>query len=114
MNIFLKLSFVFINKISDKLTYGKVKHALTVVMRKFFTNNFNFDNNSFLVLGFNGFQPEVADSYSNPGSTYFTLIPFIILGLPHDHPFWISQLEDFTQMNAFNNKSFCNDKFGII
>ena len=38
-------------------------------------------------LGFVGHQPNVANTYSNNGSTYITSLIFLPLGLPDNHLF---------------------------
>jgi hypothetical protein len=42
----------------------------------------NFDKAGWLVLGFNGHQPGIADYYTSTGSLYMATLGFLPLGLP--------------------------------
>jgi hypothetical protein len=110
--VFQSLSHtVLIGRISNKLTYGQIKGGLNAVINNFFNGNQNFDNNGYLVLGFNGHQPEIADVYSNSGSMYICTTIFLPLGLGVTHDFWKSKILDWTQKKAFNGLSFTNDHY---
>lgn len=102
---------ILLDRISKKLTYGQIKGGLNALINKFFSGNQNFDNNGYLVLGFNGHQPEIADGYSNTGSMYICTTIFLPLGLGVTHDFWKSQILDWTQKKAFNGLSFTNDHY---
>jgi hypothetical protein len=102
---------VFINNISSKLSLGQIKAALTAVFHRLFSDNYNFNADGFLTLGFNGNQSIIADSYSNIGSTYLATIAFLPLGLPDNHPFWMALPEEWTQVKAWYGKTFTNDKY---
>lgn len=62
--------------------------GLTAVIHRMFDNNRNFDANGWLVLGLNGHQPTIADSYTSSGSLYLATLGFLPLGLPASNPFW--------------------------
>ena len=47
-----------------------------------YEGNQNFDKDGWLVLGFNGHQPECADGYTSTGSLYMATLSFLPLGLP--------------------------------
>jgi len=82
--------------------YGQIKNGLTKVIAKLFDGNQNFTELGFLKLGINGSQKEYANCYTNTGSLYITCIPFMLLGLPEEHPFWKAELVKNTQEKIFN------------
>ena len=61
---------------------------MTKIIINFFEGNQNFTKENYLTLGFNGNQKEIANNYSNTGSCYLTLIPFMVLNLEDNHPIW--------------------------
>ena len=91
------------------MTNGQVRNALTCVMKRMFSMEGNFNKEGFLQLGFVGHQPEIADSYTNTGSLYLTSFVFLPLGLPANHPFWISPAEEWTSLKAWSGKTFPKD-----
>jgi hypothetical protein len=102
---------VLLEKISKKLSYGQIKGGLDAVIQKFFEGNQNFDDKGFLVLGFNGSQPEIADSYSNSSSMYICSVIFLPLGLDINKEFWKCEPSNWTQKKAYNKESFIRDHF---
>ncbi len=92
------------------LTNGGVRAALTKVMSNMFNNKANFNEKGFLTLGFVGHQLNVANSYSNNGSTYITSLLFLALGLPDNHPFWKDCQQPWTSQKAWKGMPFPMDK----
>ena len=92
------------------LKNGAVRAALTRVMSNMFNIKGNFNEKGFLTLGFVGHQLNVANTYSNNGSTYITSLLFLALGLPSNDPFWVDSPKPWTSQNAWNGKSFPMDK----
>lgn len=88
------------------LTNGGIRKALTKIIYNMFNLNINFNDKGYLTLGFAGHQPNVANYYSNNGSTYLTSFIFLALGLPEDHPFWTDSPKEWTSQNAWFGKSF--------
>ncbi|MCD7973245.1 MAG: DUF2264 domain-containing protein [Candidatus Azobacteroides sp.] len=93
----------------DKLTYGQIRNALTSIMKKMFSIEGNMDQEGFLRLGFVGYQPELADYYTNNGSLYITSLVFLPLGLPPEHEFWTAPPEEWTSRKAWSGKPFPKD-----
>jgi len=93
----------------EELTNGQVRSALTAVMKRMFENKENFNEKGFLRLGFVGHQPKLADVYTNNGSLYLTAEVFLPLGLPANHPFWLSPAESWTQKKAWEGEDFPKD-----
>jgi len=91
------------------MTNGQIRNALTCVMKRMFSIEGNFDKNGYLQLGFIGYQPDIADYYTNTGSLYITSLVFLPLGLPADHDFWTSPAEQWTSQKAWNGKTFPKD-----
>ena len=92
------------------LTNGGVRSALTKVMNNMFKVNGNFNIKGFLTLGFAGHQPNVANGYSNNGSTYLVSVLFLALGLPPNHHFWTDCPKPWTSQNAWSGKPFPLDE----
>ena len=92
------------------LTNGSVRSALTKVIQNMFNVNGNFNKGGYLSLGFAGHQPEVANGYTNNGSTYITSFIFLTLGLPSDHPFWIDPPQPWTSQKAWTGQAFPIDE----
>lgn len=92
------------------LSNGSVRNALTTVMNNMFKVKGIFNYKGFLTLGFVGHQPNVANIYSNNGSTYIISLFFLPLGLPENHPFWVDSLKSWTSQNAWNGKPFPIDE----
>jgi len=91
------------------MTNGQVRNALTSVMKRMFSMEGNFTKDGFLQLGFVGYQPDLADYYTNTGSLYITSLGFLPLGLPADHNFWTSPAEEWTSLKAWGGKPFPKD-----
>lgn len=92
-----------------ELAEGQVRSALTTVMRRMFSQPGNFNEGGFLMLGFAGHQPGIADWYTNNGSLYITSEIFLPLGLPADHSFWVCPSGDWTQKKAWSGQPFPKD-----
>lgn len=88
---------------------AQVRCALTLVYRNLFGGNQNFDKNGWLVLGFNGHQPEMADVYTSTGSLYMATLGFLPLGLPADNPFWTDPPADWTSKKAWSGEKVKKD-----
>ena len=96
-------------KLPDHIKPAQVRCALTAVHRNLYDGDQNFDKEGWLVLGFNGHQPEVADSYTSTGSLYMATLSFLPLGLPADHPFWTDEPTDWTTKKAWAGEHFHKD-----
>lgn len=88
---------------------AQVRCALTKVMHNMYDNAANFDSNGWLVLGFNGQQPMIADQYTSTGSLYMATLSFLPLGLPASHPFWTDAPADWTSKKAWTGQSTKKD-----
>lgn len=96
-------------KLPDHIKPVQVRCALTAVHRNLYDGDQNFDKEGWLVLGFNGHQPEVADYYTSTGSLYMATLSFLPLGLPADHPFWTDEPADWTTKKAWAGERFHKD-----
>ncbi|MGL4520460.1 MAG: DUF2264 domain-containing protein [Phocaeicola sp.] len=83
---------------------AQVRSALTAVHRNMYQGNQNFDEKGWLVLGFNGHQPECADIYTSTGSLYMATLSFLPLGLPADNAFWTDAPADWTTKKAWKGE----------
>jgi hypothetical protein len=82
---------------------------MTSMLQKSFVHCNNFDANGWLVLGFCGSQPSVADYYTSTGSLYLATLGFLPLGLPANDPFWSEPFTDWTSKKAWNSQPFKKD-----
>lgn len=96
-------------KLPAHLKPAQVRCALTAVHRNLYEGNQNFDKNGWLVLGFNGHQPEAADGYTSTGSLYMATLSFLPLGLPADNAFWTEPYEDWTTKKAWKGEHLHRD-----
>ena len=96
-------------KLPSHLKPAQVRCALTAVHRNLYEGDQNFDKDGWLVLGFNGHQPEAADVYTSTGSLYMATLSFLPLGLPADNPFWKDAPEDWTTKKAWEGKYLRKD-----
>lgn len=88
------------------LSNGQVRSALTKVMQNMFSVEGNFDSKGYLLLGFAGHQPGLANYYTDNGSLYMTSLVFMPLGLPATHPFWTDPAKPWTSQKAWSGKPF--------
>jgi hypothetical protein len=81
---------------------AQVRSALTQVLRNLFEGNQNFINGSWLALGLNGHQEDIAETDINTGSLYLCCAVFLPLGLDPNDPFWTNEFEEWTSLKAWN------------
>ena len=96
-------------KLPTELSPAQVRCALTKVFENMYAGNQNFDAQGWLVLGFNGHQPEIADPYTCTGSLYMATLGFLPLGLPADNAFWTDIAAPWTAQKAWMGSSFLKD-----
>ena len=96
-------------KLPSYIDVAQVRCALTKVMHNMYDGEQNFDLNGWLVLGFNGHQPSMADQYTSTGSLYMATLGFLTLGLPADNAFWTNAPAEWTSVKAWAGKPFRKD-----
>lgn len=96
-------------KLPPYIEPAQVRGALTAVFHNMYDGNQNFDSNGWLVLGFNGHQPMVADQYTSTGSLYMATLGFLDLGLPADNPFWKDPPAEWTSVKAWKGRPLKKD-----
>ncbi len=96
-------------KLPEYIQPSQVRCALTAVMHKMYDGCNNFDEKGWLVLGFCGHQPEVADVYTSTGSLYLATLGFIALGLPPENKFWSDPPSDWTGKKAWGSEPIRKD-----
>ena len=94
----------------DELPEGQVRAALTAVLSNMFGDDRNFNSEGYLILGFNGSQPEISDGYTNTGSLYLASFIFLPLGLPADDPFWTDAPLPWTSKKAWEGGKVLKDR----
>jgi hypothetical protein len=98
-----------LEKMPDHLEPAQARSAMTAVMHNLFDHERNFDDNGWLVLGFNGRQPLAADVYTSTGSLYMCAMGFVALGLPPSSRFWSDSPADWTSKRAWGGAAFKRD-----
>ena len=88
---------------------AQVRCGITKIMHNMYDSNINFDTNGWLVLGFNGHQPMVADTYTSTGSLYLATLGFLPLGLPATNKFWSDPPADWSSKKAWSGQSIKKD-----
>ncbi len=96
-------------KLPTHIKPAQVRCALTKVMYNMYDGNQNFDDKGWLLLGFNGHQPAVADSYTSTGSLYMATLGFLTLGLPANNKFWTDEPAPWTSLKAWNGEFIKKD-----
>ena len=89
---------------------AQVRCALTAVLKKQFSENQNFSNNGWLLLGLNGSQTDISESDINTGSLYFCCTVFLPLGLDASNAFWTSEPAEWTSVQAWNGHQIKRDQ----
>lgn len=93
------------------LPEGQVRAATLAAQRAVFRFPSNFDEQSFLTIGFAGHQPKLGDWYSNAGSMYITAASLMALGLPAADSYWTSPALPWTSKKAFSGQEFPKDYY---
>ncbi len=88
---------------------AQVRCSLTALMHRMYDQCDNFDDKGWLVLGFCGHQPMIADYYTSTGSLYMATLAFLPLGLPANNRFWTDPAASWTSKKAWNGQPFKND-----
>ncbi|MCD2421887.1 DUF2264 domain-containing protein [Niabella pedocola] len=96
-------------KLPEHIQPAQVRCALTKVFSNMYEGNQNFDANGWLVLGFNGHQPMMADVYTSTGSLYMATLGFLPLGLPAGNKFWTDPPADWTSKKAWSGQPVKKD-----
>lgn len=99
-----------LQKLPMHVSPAQVRSALSAVISNQVSQKETFDKNGWLQLGFNGHQPEVAESYISTGSLYLCSTVFLPLGLPSTDEFWTGKKADWTNKKAWNGKKIKRDK----
>ncbi|MCX2453343.1 DUF2264 domain-containing protein [Pedobacter sp. PLR] len=98
-----------LGKLPDTIKPEQVRSALTQVKRNMYDVPGTFDKNGWLLLGFVGHDPEIADYYTSTGSLYMATLSFLPLGLPAEDQFWSAQKADWTAKKAWSSQKFPKD-----
>jgi hypothetical protein len=79
---------------------GVIKGLLFRHLRWWAKQEYIFNVDGTLHIGYTYPNTHIAENYTSPQSPYWCLKPFICLGLPEDHPFWQSQEQPFPLTGA--------------
>lgn len=100
---------VLLGNLSEKISEGQVRAAMTAVIKRQFASPENF-NGEWLTIGFAGHQINMSEAYINTGSSYLCLAAFLPLGLPADHSFWTCEPQDWSSKKAWEGVDIGADK----
>lgn len=93
--------FVCVVDSIPNLSMGQLRSSMTAVLKKQLHEK-DFDSHGFLLVGYQGEQPGLAEDYISIGSGYHCTTFFLPLGLPLAHPFWMKSNEDWTSRKIYN------------
>jgi hypothetical protein len=91
------------------LTPGRVRSALTAVMRRTLEAPGTFDGDGWLTVGLCGHQPHLGESYISTGSLYLCATVLLPLGLAPPDPFWSGAAEDWTARRLWRGEDAAAD-----
>ncbi|WP_114748426.1 DUF2264 domain-containing protein [Pleomorphovibrio marinus] len=97
-------------ELPENLAPAQVRAALLAVVEKHMEGKQLFDEDGWLILGFNGSQPEIAEPYISTGSLYLCSQAFLVLGLPKENAFWAAPKEKWTQQKIWGGEKVEIDK----
>jgi len=92
----LLAQIALMGELPPPLAGGRVRAALTAVMRRMLEAPGTFDEAGWLTIGFCGHQPHLGEDYISTGSLYLCATVLLPLGLPPADPFWTAPAEDWT------------------
>jgi hypothetical protein len=96
-------------KLPGHIVPAQVRSALTAVIRRQLVPE-SFDRNGWLVLGFCGHQPEIAETYISTGSLYLCSAVFLPLGLSPRDEFWAAPPAEWSSRKAWKGSRMVIDK----
>ena len=109
--VFHGLSQAVLLKVLPKnISHAQVRCGLTAVLKKQFEGNQNFDDNGWLICGFNGSQLPICENNIDTGSLYLCCAIFLPLGLKEKDVFWNSHDEDWSSLKAWTGKALRIDQ----
>lgn len=100
----------FMQALPEKISPEQVRYALYNVVKRQIEMPGTFDENSWLKIGFSGYQPQLGESYISTGSLYLCLNVFLILGLPPDNKLWQGNNVDWSSRKIWKGEQVILDK----
>jgi hypothetical protein len=105
----LLAQMAMLGELPAPLTGGRVRSALTAVMRRMLEAPGTFDANGWLTVGFCGHQPHLGESYISTGSLYLAAAVLLPLRLGAADPFWAAPAEDWTSRRMWRGEDSAAD-----
>lgn len=99
-----------IQALPQKVSPEQVRYALYNVVKRQVEMPNTFDENSWLKIGFSGYQPQLGEGYISTGSLYLCLNAFLILGLPPDNQLWQGNNIDWSSRKIWHGEQVMLDK----
>jgi hypothetical protein len=96
-------------KLPEHIMPSQVRAALTRVIGRQLVDG-SFDENGWLLTGFCGHQPEIAETYISTGSLYLCAAVFLPLGLSPRDDFWANPSAAWSSQKAWNGNTMVIDR----
>ena len=98
-----------LGELPPSLAGGRVRNALTAVIRRTLEAPGTFDADGWLTVGFCGHQPHLGESYISTGSLYLSAAVLLPLGLRPTDAFWTAPPEDWTARRLWRGEDGAAD-----
>lgn len=92
-------------QLPDQVVPEQVRAGLTAVLHRMMEAPGTFDPRGWLLVGFCGHQPTIAEPYISTGSLYLCSAGFLPLGLPSADPFWSKPAQPWTQKKIWSGEN---------
>lgn len=102
-------NMALVKQLPSQLKPGRVRCALTAVIKKFTDNKAIFDGNNWLRIGLYGHQLTLAEGYISTGSLYLCSAVLLPLGLSESDAFWSDADEAWTLKRLLNGENLLAD-----
>ncbi len=96
-------------KLPKILSPEQVRCGLTSVIKRTLNPANTFTSDGWLNMGLSGFQPSIADTYSNTGSLYLCTSIFLPLGLSPEGAFWKNPDQPWTAKKIWEGTDVAPD-----
>jgi hypothetical protein len=97
------------HELPENIKPAQVRCALTSVIKNMMESPETFDKDGWLLLGFGGHQPDIAENYISTGSLYLCSVGFLPLGLLPEDEFWTGPVMSWTSKKIWSGENIPAD-----